>query len=305
MARELPTLELLRGFEAAARNLSFTRAAAELHLTQSALSRQTKALEAALGAPLFERRHRAIALTEAGQTLYRATAQALALLGEAVAAIREQREARPLTLSCSIGFASLWLVPRLPGLREAHPEIDLRISANNRIVDLDRERIELAIRYCPPHRAPPDALPMFGEDVFPVCSPALLGRADRPLATPADLRHHVLLVLDDEHTRRPTSSWALWLEVAQLRDLKPAGTLHFSHYDLLIQAAADAQGVALGVSPLVRRLIQQQRLVAPFEEKFASSRAYYLLAAKASAGRDDVKATAAWLLRQAAEPVEG
>ena len=298
MPRNLPSLELIRGFEAAARHLSFTKAAEELFVTQSAVSRQTKALEEDLGVPLFLRRNRAIHLTEAGQALYRASAEALATLGAAVSRIRGLDQARVVTVSCSFGFASLWLVPRLAALRERHPGIDLRISADNRFVDLDLERIELAIRYCVPQSAPAGAVKLFDEEVFPVCSPQLRRRSRHPLASPADLRHHVLLVLDDPNGIRPTSSWPLWLEVARLADVKPAGTLHFSHYDQLIQAAVDGQGVALGSSALVRGLLRQGKLIAPFRQSFPSPRAYFLVVADGAKDRLDVRAVVEWLLRE-------
>ena len=299
MPRNLPSLELIRGFEAAARHLSFTKAAKELFVTQSAVSRQAKALEEDLGVPLFLRHNRTIRLTEAGQALYRASAEALTTLGEAVSRIRGLDQTRVVTVSCSFGFATLWLVPRLAALREQHPGIDLRISAENRFVDLDRERIELAIRYCVPQSAPAAAVKLFDEEVFPVCSPRLRRRSGRPLGSPADLRHHVLLVLDDPNGIRPTSSWPLWLEVARLGDVKPAGTLHFSHYDQLIQAAVDGQGVALGSSALVGGLMRQRKLIAPFRQSFPSPRAYFLVIADAAKDRPDVRAVVEWLLGEA------
>ena len=153
MSRLLPSLDLLRGFEAAARQLSFTRAAAELFLTQSAISRQVQTLEEQLGTPLFERHHRQIRLTEAGQTLYRAGAEAMRLLTDAVGELRGGAGSS-VTVSCTMGFASLWLVPRLMDFRTEHPDIDIRIAADNRILDIERERVELAVRYCPADLAP-------------------------------------------------------------------------------------------------------------------------------------------------------
>jgi DNA-binding transcriptional LysR family regulator len=263
------------------------------------VSRQIRQLEDKLGVPLFERRHREIRLTEAGQTLYRAVVEALALLRDATARLQDLRSGKTVTVSCSIGFASLWLIPRLAELREQQPGLDLRISANNQLLDLERERIELAIRYCPPAMAPPGALRLFGEEVFPVCAPSLLKRRQRPLVTPDDLRHHVLLVLDDEVSRSPARAWRVWLEVAQLRELVPAGTLHFNHYDQVIQAAVDGQGVALGVSPLVRRLMREGRLVALFEQRFASPRAYHLVTARSAAARPEVQELVRWIVRKA------
>lgn len=303
--RALPSLDLIRGFEAAARLLSFTKAAQELFLTQSAVSRQVQALEEHLGVPLFERRHREIRLTDAGQQLYRSSTEALRLLTDTATRIRDKGVGRSVTVTCSIGFASLWLVPRLMDFRERHPDIDIRIDANNRLLELDRERIEVAVRYCPARLAPADALKLFGEEVYPVCSPTLLGRADKPLAEPADLRHHVLLHYQGAEKFWPTGSWRVWLETMGLHGLHSAGSLEFNQYDQLIHAALEGQGVALGVSPLVRRHIRQGRLVGLFEQRFASPRGYYLITARFAATRPEVRDFTAWVVeaarREAAE----
>jgi LysR family glycine cleavage system transcriptional activator len=296
--RNLPSLDLLRGFEAAARNLSFTRAAAELLVTQSAVSRQVKTIEDHLGAALFVRRHRALALTEAGHELYRATAQALRQLSDAAAKIRQRGAGRTLTVTATIGFASLWLIPRLADFRSQRPDIDIRIAADNRMLDLEREGMEVAIRYCMPKAAQEGAIKLFGEVVLPVCSPKLVTRA-APLAAPADLRHHILLHYERPDGATPWLSWTVWLETMQLPGLKPAGSLRFSQYDQTIQAAIDGQGIALGTSPLVRQLIKQGRLIAPLAKNFDSARAYYLVTSADAAERPEVKDFAAWLIRQA------
>ena len=298
MAQGLPSLDLIKGFEAAARHLSFTRAAAELFVTQSAVSRQVKALEDHLGVALFERRHRALSLTEAGQELYRVASGVLQQLADTATRIRERGGGRVLTVTTTVGFASLWLIPRLADFRDRHPDIDIRIAANTRLLDLERERIELAIRYCPPRLAPPGSQHLFGEAVLPVCSPALLART--PLAAAEDLRRHVLLHYERPDGAAPWLTWTVWLEAMQVEKFKPAGALHFSQYDQVIQAAVDGQGVALGTSPLVRRLLGEGRLVAPLARKAQSSRAYFLVAAASAAARPEVQAFAAWLRGQAA-----
>ena len=298
--RNLPSLDLLRGFEAAARNLSFTKAAEELFVTQSAVSRQVKTIEDHLGVALFVRRHRALLLTEAGHELYRATAQALRQLSDAAAKIKQRGAGRTLTVTATIGFASLWLIPRLANFRSQRPEIDIRIAANNKMLDLEREGMEVAIRYCMPKAAPEGAIKLFGEVVLPVCGPKLVTRSS-PLATPDDLRRHVLLHYERPDGVTPWLSWTVWLETMQLPGLKPAGSLRFSQYDQTIQAAIDGQGVALGTSPLVRQLIKQGRLIAPLAKKFESSRAYFLVTSSAAAERPEVKEFAAWLIRQAAQ----
>ena len=151
---DLPPLDRLEVFEAAARNLSFTRAAAELNLTQSAVSRSIALLEERLGFALFERRHRALLLTEHGQTLYAAAVEALERLHDAVGRLRAAQAAPTLTVTTSLSFASLWLIPRLAGFTRTHPDVDVRIAASNEIQDLDRAGIDVAVRYTRAERAP-------------------------------------------------------------------------------------------------------------------------------------------------------
>jgi LysR family glycine cleavage system transcriptional activator len=299
MRRRLPSLDLLRGFEAAARHLSFTRAAEEQFITQSAVSRQIKTLEVHLGVPLFTRMNRALLLTEAGKTLYRTAALMLKLVDSAVNKLQNEPASRMLTVTTTVSFASLWLVPRLAAFRKLHPEIDVRIAANDALLHLERGQIDLAVRFCEPASAPQSALRFAREEVFPVCSPALVRDRKRPLKTPENLKHHVLLHLDDAGARWPWLDWAQWFVAMKVRDLKPAGSLRFSHYDQLIRAAIDGEGVALGRTPLVRRLISAGQLIAPFDSKTVSSRQYFIVPSAASARKPEVKEFAGWLLMEA------
>lgn len=302
----MPSLDLLKGFEAAARHLSFTRAAEELYLTQSALSRQIQTLEEQLGMPLFERRHRALLLTEAGQVLHGATKAILEDLEQVVARIRREQAAQPVTLSTAIPFAALWLLPRLPRFRALHPEIEIFLSADNRILDLDRERIDLAVRYCPETMAPPAAHRLFGERLQPVCSPGLAADRVHPLKRPEDLAHHVLLHIDDERGRFPWLNWGQWFAAIGMPETSGTGAMRFNQFDLLIQAAIDGQGVALGRSPLVDRLLEQRQLVAPFRDTYASSRrAYFIVRSAASAKRPEAQAVVDWLVATAEESKAG
>ena len=295
----LPSLDLLKGFEAAARHLSFTRAAEELFLTQSALSRQMQTLEEQLGMPLFERRHRQLLLTEAGQML-KATAKAvLDELTQAVAAIRRDEAAQPLTVSTNQPFASLWLIPRLSRFRERHPGMDVYISADNRIVDLERERIDLAVRYCSETMAPPGSPRLFGERLVPVCSPGLAADRSRPLKQPEDLARHILLHIDDERGRFTWLNWSVWLAAIGIHQLTPAGSLRFNHFDQVIQAAIDGQGVALGRVPLIDHLLRQRKLVAPFRNRYMTTRAYYIVRADHAAARPEAQAFVDWLQEEA------
>lgn len=302
--RDLP-LDLLRGFEAAARHLSFTKAAEELFLTQSAISRQVQGLEEALGVPLFQRRHRALLLTDAGQLLHRTVARQLAELRDVVQRIAGG--SRVLTVTTLVSFASLWLVPRLAKFRKAHPDIDVRIAANNEIVDLERDRIDVAIRYVSPDRVPAGTRQLFGEEVVPVCAPALLRDPKRPLREPADLARHVLLHDDPGGTKfgpAPYLQWDVWLEALGLPDLQAAGAVHFSHYDQLIQAAIEGEGVALGRMPLVSQQIRQGKLVTPFERARGkaprATRAYFVLASPSALVRPEVRQFIDWLMEEGA-----
>src|SRR5215813_1814778 len=192
----LPPLAFFQGFEAAARTLSFTKAAEELFITQSAVSRQIKALEDHLGIRLFERRPRALALTESGQALHRISADVLERLQTATDQLRAASRSRQLAITTTTGFASLWLIPRLQRFTALHPDIDVRISATTDMLNLERSLVDLAIRYCPPDAVPEGATRLFGEGVLPVCARSLLRDRSRPLKRPHDLRHHTLLHFD-------------------------------------------------------------------------------------------------------------
>src|SRR5438128_6419121 len=296
----LPGLDLLVGFEAAARHLSFTKAGAELYRTQSAVSRQIKELEDQLGVALFQRRHRALALTEPGHQLYAAAAQVLATMRSATERLRRQSgRRRPLSVTTTNSFAALWLIPRLAGFTRAHPGVDVRITAETRVQDLERDGLDLAIRHGPAALAGPNAIRLFGERVFPVCSPKLLKKI--PLKRPDDLKNHVLLQYHDPDVRHPWLHWNTWLEVAGVADLKPAGTLSFSGYEQIIPAAVAGHGVALGRSPLVKDLIASKELVAPFKSSADPARAYFAIISKAAAGRAEVGDFVEWLKEEAAK----
>jgi DNA-binding transcriptional LysR family regulator len=299
-SRDLPSLDLLKGFEAAARNLSFTKAAAELFVTQSAVSRQVKALEDQLGVALFRRRHRELRLTEEGQTLYKTASDALRLLRD-VAGKLGARTAGMLTVTTTVSFAALWLVPRLNDFRRAHPGIDMRLAATNEIQDLDREGIDVAIRYCTPKAAGEGAVRLFGEMVFPVCSESAL--AGRKLKVPQDLSGHVLLHYDDPERRYPWLSWDVWFELTQTQGVKPSGTLRFSHYDQLIQAAIDGQGIALGRTRFVDKWVKLGKLTLPFGKRYmrspADSRAYFIVFPRGAGTRPEAAEFSRWLVEVA------
>ena len=299
--RPLPPLDLLLGFEASARHLSFTRAAAELFLTQSAVSRQILTLEEFLGVPLFERRHKSLALTEAGAAYLRTVGPILDQLREATRRLRESRTGHLLTVTTTISFASMWLVPRLARFRKEHPHVDVRVAASTDVVDIEHEGIDLAIRDCRPEAAPPGSTVLMGDHVAPVCSPALLKEsraAKHPLTKPGDLRDHVLLHMHDPNGRFPFISWPSWLESAGVPELAPAGSLVFGQYDQVVAAALHGQGVALGRMSLLQQDLRDKRLVTPFGKSKRIARAFHAVFAKSAASRPEVRQFVEWVQRE-------
>jgi len=300
--RDLPSLDLLKAFDAAARHLSFTRAGAELFLSQSAVSRQIQQLEDQLGVPLFIRRTRALELTEQGRRYHREVSLALHQLREAGAGLRAATDSHLVTVTTTVTFASLWLVPLLADFQQQHPHIEVRIAADNAVRDLERDRLDVAIRYSTRELAGAGAQRLFGERTLPVCSPKLLGR--KKLQSPEDLSDFVLLHFDDPARLTPWLTWEVWFEAMKIRPHAPRGVLRFSHYDMMVRAAVDGQGIALGRLPLIASLLKDGTLVAPLaESRFsagAQDRAYWLNATPAARERPEVRTFMAWLTGKAA-----
>jgi len=289
-------LDLLHTFEAAARHLSFTRAGAELFLSQSAISRQVQQLEESVGAPLFERRHRALALTEAGRILQRAVEDSLERLRDAAARVRSTAGRQQFTLTCTPGFASFWLIPRLAGFTAAHPEVDVRISATLDLVDLRRAGVDLAVRFVPSTEGQGPLL--FEEEVQPMCAPQLLRDPTRPLKTPQDLERHTLLTVEMRDAPL-TVDWEPWLRLMGLPALHMAHTVRFTQYGEAVAAAVAGQGVVIGRLPLLADLVRQKKLVAPFRSAAASRRGYFVTLAPHAAQHAGARAFADWLVAAA------
>ena len=292
----LPPLDLIKGFEAAARLLNITAAAAELFVTQSAVSRQVKTLEEALGVTLFRRKQRGLELTDAGRRYYEAVAPALQLVREATDELRGQP--RMLTVTTTPGFASLWLIPRLAEFTRSHPNIDVRISATYDVIGLERHKVDFAIRYG--DAKPAEGVWLFGERLIPVCSPALLKVPARPLRTPADLKHHALLKMENPQGGGPVwVEWDAWFRSTGNGEIKPASTIRFERYDDVVAAAVAGQGVAPGSVPLLNHLLREKRLVVPFKGSAVSPRGYYLLESPEAKKREAARDFAVWLLKEA------
>ncbi len=293
MARRLPPLNALRVFEAAARHLSFTRAAEELNVTQAAVSHQIKGLEAHLELKLFRRLNRALLLTDPGQAYFPPVRDALEALAQATKRLGADEQVGRLTVSTLVSFAANWLVPRLGRYRTLNPEIDVRVTTSDFHVDFARQDVDLAIRYGRGGWPGLDAVRLMTEEVFPVCSPALL-RGGPPLRAPSDLDRYTLL--HDEMRE----DWRMWLMAAGALNIDADRGPGFSNSNLVIQAAIAGEGVALGRSVLVADDLAAGRLVRPFDMSLPGEFAYYVVCPEADAKRPKVEAFRNWLLDEAA-----
>ncbi|MDQ2778956.1 MAG: LysR family transcriptional regulator [Pseudomonadota bacterium] len=303
------SLGALRSFEAVARRLNFSAAAAELFVTQSAVSRQIKSLEDELGAALFVRGTRHVELTDSGQTLWRALAPGLAAIDTSVRQIRSVRRRKRVSITTFASFASMWLLPRIEAFQREHADIDIRVSAADAFVDLDDPEIDLALRHCPPGRATAGAARLFGEVLTPVIGRSLAERiasgAAPALADVADLAQHTLAEEDGRHNGSVALSWRRWLELHGAPELEPRRWLYLSFASQQVQAALAGQGVALARMALVGEVLERGELLEPFgrEGRIGSRSAYWMLMAESSRGglRPEVAQFRDWVLLQAAE----
>lgn len=289
----------LRGFEASGRLLSFTEAAAELNLTQSSISRQVAALERQVGKKLFARKTRALALTSAGDQLLRVVRQSLAAIDRSVDEIRGTGGPPRVAVTTYASFASLWLVPRLAAFQRAHPQIEIRIDAVDRAVDLEAEGIDVALRWCRPQSAPAHALLLVEEAVTPAVSPDLLERSGVVLSKPADLLQLPLLEMDTQTPTSISSSWSRWFESVDVppdQQRPAAGKLYFTFVDQSVQAAVRGQGVVLGRSPFLEDLLAAGQLVTPFPTlRMLTGYCYFLIENRERSELAHVAAFRSWL----------
>lgn len=296
----IPSPSGLFAFEAAARHGSFTRAAEELGVTQAAISYSIRQLETALGVTLFHRRHRGIALTENGERFFHDLAIGLAHIRRSAETLKRQRGDRHVTLSASTAFAGYWMVPRLAQLREAHPEIDLRLQTSDKDVDLRAEGISLGVRLGDGEWPAYEAALIAREEIFPVCSPALL-EGPHPLNAPEDLRHYSLLHVDWTPFMEETGDWKLWLMAAGLEKVVDVSRgPRFSHTNLALQAAVHGQGVVIGSQALAGDDLAAGRLVRPFGMSVPVNFCYFVVTTPAAARLPKVAAFKDWLLAEAA-----
>jgi LysR family glycine cleavage system transcriptional activator len=291
-------LAALRGFESAARQLSFTAAAAELNLTQSSISRQIATLERQVGKALFVRKTRALLLTPAGLQLQQAVRQALHTVDRSVDAIRGVSGGQRVTLSTYASFASLWLAPRLALFQQQHPGIDIRLDASDRVVDLQAEDVDVAIRWVPTGKLSPNATLLIDDVLAPALSPRLL--QGRRLRKPAELVQWPLLDLDDSVPGALRLNWNTWFDFAGAGAVQPtAGQLVFNFVDQAVQAAVRGQGVALVRSPFLQDCLASGDLVMPFPElRMPAGYRHVLVLSPEVARRPHVAEFVAWLGEQ-------
>lgn len=293
MARRLPPLKALPDFEAAARHLSFTKAAEELFVTHGAVSRQIKSLEEFLGVALFQRLNRALRLTDEGRSYAATVRELLEHLADATDRLRARDEQGGLSVSTTTSFTIKWLVPRLGRFREQHPEIDVRLQAEDRLMDFARDGVDIGIRYGRGQYPGLKADRLLADDFVPVCSPKLL-EGPHPLREPADLRNVPLL-----HEMGTQIDWRMWLMAAGVQGVDPARGPVYSHSSMVIQAAVNGEGVALGRTALIAEDLASGRLVKPFDIALKAEYAYYVVYQPHALERPKVKAFHDWVIEEA------
>lgn len=293
MPRDLPPTASLRAFVRAARTQSMKRAAAELHVSASALSRQIQALERHLGIRLFQRLNPGLALTDEGRRYLEPAAAALAQLEAAQALFAPQR--RALRISALESFSECWLVPNLPDFERAHPDVEIELEATLRYADFERERVDAAIRF---GRGPWKDLhgePILDLDFFPVCSPRLTS-GDAPLRRPADLARHTLI-----HVAQTPEAWAAWLRAAGVPELTPRRHVTYDHVNLALSAAESGQGVALSTPILCAARLRAKRLRRLFRMAVRSAETYHFVCRPESLEDPLIAALRDWLVLRLAE----
>ena len=292
MATRLPSLNGLRAFEAAARHLSFTAAAAELNVTQTAISHQIRRLETELGVRLFVRQNRSLTLTVEAREYLPGIRAAFNDLRLATDRLLRKDNDRVLTVSTLASLAAKWLLPRLSSFQQAHPDIDVRITSSTSLVDFRRDNVDAAIRYGRGHWPGVRADWLTADELFPVCSPELL-KGDKPLRCPEDLVQHTLLHTSGGYD----DDWRLWLTAAGLPvDTSKQAGLTFDLIMVAIQGAIDGLGVAMGRTSYVEADIAKGRLVIPFKIALPADAGFYLVSPEARAGSAKLSAFRQWLI---------
>ena len=296
MATPLPPLTALRAFDAAARHMSFAKAAEELSVTPAALSFQIKSLEEHLGTPLFRRLNRAVELTDAGRALAPDAQAGFEALANGWRAARRTQDHQSLTVTAGPAFTAKWLAPRLYEFAQEHPEIELRFSASLRIVDLIRDGVDVAIRFGQGADTGLYSLPLAEEWATPVMIPELATR----YPTPESLREAVLIIDESIDFLRPRVDWAAWSSRMGLPAFEAAGP-RFSQSDHALDAALAGIGVALGRRAFVIKDLAEGRLIAPFRFALPTGARFRFLCPEGAEARPQIEAFRNWILREIAK----
>ncbi|MBM3504551.1 MAG: transcriptional regulator GcvA [Alphaproteobacteria bacterium] len=295
MPRDLPPLNALRAFEAAARHLSFTKAAEELLVTPAAVSQQVKLLEGKLGVALFQRLNRGLLLTDAGRSGLPGLSDSFERLADSVHRLRGWKDRVIVTVRVPPSLGVKWLVPRLVAFHAAQPEIDVRISIAEPSAGFTWTDCELEVRNVPGHYAGLKVERLMSEEIFPVCSPRLMkGRS--PLRAPADLADHTLIHDESLRVIEDFPTWQRWLDVAGVSGVDVTRGLHFSYSSMAIDAAIAGDGVALGRTVIVADDLAAGRLVRPFDVKYPARFHYHLLSDRRANQEPNIRAVRDWLL---------
>ena len=294
MLRRLPPLNALKAFESAARSESFTRAAEELCVTQAAISRQVKALEATIGIKLFNRERQRLVMTSAGREYLTVIRDALDRIAGGTERVVQRQNSSKLTVSTSPDFAAKWLVYRLGRFAEAYPGIELSVFATMQHVDFVREEIDLAVRHGDGTWVGLDAARLCSERLFPVCSPKLVSGRNR-LVKPSDILRFPILHLED------SKAWSRWFDAAGVTDADVSHGPVLNRASMLIDAAVDGQGVALARTTLAAWDLINGRLVRPFAVSVRVSNAYWIVCPKATTTLPKIVTVRDWLLAEAAD----
>ena len=302
MNRRLPSLNALRAFEAAGRHRSFRRAAEELHVTPAAVGQQVRGLESHFREALFVRRNRAVELTAAGQKLLPGVREGFEQIARTVDAFYQCTGSRLLTVGVEPGLGARWLVRRLDRFRERYPEIEIRLDAEHRHIDFTLDTVDIAIRYGDGNYPGLRCDVLFEDEVFPVCSPALL-EGPHPLVHPEDLRWHQLLHWDWDPDAPTWPDWASWLRAAGVEHIDPSRGLRFASgynsHSLMMDAALAGLGVALANPVIAGDEIEAGRLVKPFELSMPQRLRYYLVCPEATAVEPKIVAFRRWIIGEA------
>lgn len=294
MPRRLPPLNALRAFEAAARHLSFARAAEELNLTPSAISHQIKALEEQVGVKLFERRGRNVGLTDTGGRYYPALRQAFDQMNDATEELKQSDKFGALTINVLPTFAIRWLLPQLNDFQTRFPEIEVRITTSVNNIDFRQTDADAAVRFGNGTWPGLKARLLMTEEIAPVCSPAFLAKGPG-LKTPADLKHYPLL-----HDINRPDTWRLWLNAVGEKTIDPERGLKLETTNLAVQGALQGLGIVCANPYMVARELESGQLIEPFEYHLPVANGYYLVYPKGREERPRLSAFETWLTEMAA-----